>query len=291
MISKMFHIVIPITLVTSVVAASFHTDLDQQWTNFKSVYKKQYDVKEEGVRRLVFEENVARIAKHNLEADLGIQAYQLGLNIYADLTSEEFVKQIVGFRRFNQTRKIKDAFISPRNVMIPDEVDWRDKKVVTEVKDQGSEYYSWTFSVTGSVEGQHALKTGKLVSLSEEHLQDCCPNCTIFYDESLIDCGFQCIIDNKGIDREGCFMCKKLYNGLSELRIVAVGGIYNDSSCSSSILNHEMLIVGYGVENGKDYWLVKNSWGKSWGEEGYIKMSRNMNNQCGIATLASYPTV
>lgn len=70
-------------------------------------------------------------------------------------------------------------------------------------------------------------------------------------------------------------------------------GIYYEPECSSQDIDHGVLVVGYGTDpkTKKDFWLVKNSWSQTWGEDGYIRMSRNRNNNCGIATVASYPLV
>nr|AAR37420.1 papain-like cysteine proteinase [Trichomonas vaginalis] len=66
-------------------------------------------------------------------------------------------------------------------------------------------------------------------------------------------------------------------------------GIYDESACSSVNLDHGVGCVGYGTEGSKNYWIVRNSWGESWGEKGYIRMIKDKNNQCGEATMACIP--
>uniref|UniRef100_A0A3B3R5Y5 Cystein proteinase inhibitor protein salarin n=1 Tax=Paramormyrops kingsleyae TaxID=1676925 RepID=A0A3B3R5Y5_9TELE len=68
-------------------------------------------------------------------------------------------------------------------------------------------------------------------------------------------------------------------------------GIYNDKHCHHSGINHAVVLVGYGSDNGQQYWLVKNSWGQQWGENGFIRLARNSNNMCGIASHGLYPIV
>jgi len=72
------------------------------------------------------------------------------------------------------------------------------------------------------------------------------------------------------------------------------GGVLTSTSCGTN-LDHGVLLVGYGNENGQDYWLVKNSWGTTWGDKGYVKIARSSSTNdpgiCGIAMEPSFPSV
>uniref|UniRef100_A0A3B5AEI2 Cathepsin L1-like n=1 Tax=Stegastes partitus TaxID=144197 RepID=A0A3B5AEI2_9TELE len=68
-------------------------------------------------------------------------------------------------------------------------------------------------------------------------------------------------------------------------------GIYDEPNCNPNNLSHAVLLVGYGSDDGQDYWIIKNSWGSSWGEGGYMRLVRDGRNACGIASYALYPTL
>jgi len=330
----MLRIVALLALVAVCISAPITDSLNSHWENYKTTHNKLYRDHEEILRRIIWEQNIKKIHEHNLEADMGKHTYWLGVNEYADKTHEEFVKQFNGFKMQKPKTSNASTFLPPSNIKIPSSVDWRKEGYVTPVKNQGQCGSCWSFSATGSLEGQNFKKTGKLVSLSEQNLVDCSRKygnngC----EGGLMDNAFRYIKDNQGIDTEESYPyeakdleCrfkskdvgatdtgftdipsqdeKALLQASATVGPIAVAidashmsfqlyrsGVYSEPECSSTQLDHGVLLVGYGTENGDDYWLVKNSWGESWGLSGYIKMARNKNNQCGIATQASYPLV
>merc|ERR1711923_424683 len=126
----------------------------------------------------IFMENKQKIAKHNTRYHKGHHNYNLEMNHYGDLLSHEFQAIYNGYRhdlRKNETLKglLGATYIEAANVALPKNVDWREKGAVTPVKNQGQCGSCWSFSTTGSLEGQHYRKTGELLSLSEQNLVDC----------------------------------------------------------------------------------------------------------------------
>ncbi|MCD9559052.1 Cysteine proteinase rd21a [Datura stramonium] len=225
-----------------------------------------------------------------------------------------------------------DRYLPKVGDNLPESIDWREKGVLVGVKDQGGCGSCWAFSAIASTEAINAIVTGDLISLSEQELVDCDTTENEGCNGGLMDYAFEFIINNGGIDTEKDYpytgrdgKCDQLRKNA---RVVTIDG-YEDVPTNSekalqkavanqpvsiaveaggrdfqhyksgiftgkcgTAVDHGVVAVGYGTENGMDYWIVRNSWGADWGEKGYLRMQRNVASPrglCGLAIEPSYP--
>ncbi|KVH98322.1 low-temperature-induced cysteine proteinase-like [Cynara cardunculus var. scolymus] len=239
-------------------------------------------------------------------------------------------KRIDAKRKLNNVKS--DRYSPRSDDVLPDFVDWRSSGAVAAVKDQGSCGSCWAFSTIGSVEAINQIVTGELITLSEQELVDCDTSYNEGCNGGYMDYAFEFIVKNGGIDTDTDYpytgkdgkcdssrknakvvsidsyedvpindesaLQKAAANQPITVAIEAGGrdfqfytsGIFS-GSCGTD-LDHGVVVVGYGTEGGKDYWIVRNSWGAEWGEKGYLRMERNIKQnvgKCGIAMEPSYP--
>ncbi|KAL9166313.1 hypothetical protein ABFS82_05G021700 [Erythranthe guttata] len=303
-------------------------DLYERWRSHHTVSR---DLAEKKLRFNVFKANVQHVHKVN-QMD---KPYKLKLNKFADMTNHEFRNSYSSKIKHHQMLRGSRAhtgFMYEKADNLPASVDWRKQGAVTPVKNQGNCGSCWAFSTVVGVEGINKIKTGTLVSLSEQELVDCekdnegcngglmenayefikkegglttetvypysakdgrCDSAKVNTPAVVID-GHE----NVPVNNENALM-KAVANqpvsiamdaGGSSLQFYSEGVFTGD--CGTE-LDHGVAIVGYGTTvDGTKYWIVKNSWGAEWGEQGYIRMQRDINAEeglCGLAMQASYP--
>jgi len=271
----------------------------------------------------LFKQARKEIEEHNAQNPTST----MGHNQFSDWSDEEF-QQTLGFLALDPLKGGEYGTFTPTD---EDSVDWVAKGAVTGVKNQGSCGSCWSFSTTGSMEGAHFIKTGELLSLSEQQLVDCSHNGNLGCMGGMMDRAFTWtethpLETETDYPYQGWTILKGCREDTSKGKVavssfvdvtpqdsdalkaaiaqgpvsVAIqanqkvfqrysGGIIT-ADCGTK-LDHGVLAVGYGTDNGTAYYKVKNSWGPDWGEDGYVRIAiTDGAGMCGIQMQPSQPT-
>jgi len=343
------------------VSAAASLSFDEYAVQFGKTY---ISPTERQMRAMIFDTNVKAIAAHNADPSNG---YHKGINQFTDLTSNEFRQRFLANKK--HPRVFSNEQAPEFHIQLgdlPTSLDWREKGIITPVKNQASCGSCWAFASTESVESHAALGSGKApVILAPQQLVNCAKNSqhcggTGGCEGSIPELAFQYVVEAGGMALESQIPYKgrdmactysnatmpaavtmtgyiklpennytAVMNALATIGPLAInveadtwssysGGIMPASGCNqiSTDIDHVVQLVGYGSEGGKDYWLVRNSWGPSWGEKGYIRLLRTADGLpcnkdstpqdgtacepfpaevtvcgvCGVLYDASYPT-
>jgi len=294
--------------------------VEEKFHSFIARHGKTYS-REEYIYRLgVFERNMEEIARLNSQSRNAVY----GVTLFTDLTKEEF-SQLLGYRSNETHTPMEELETSPN--ALPSSFDWRTKGVVTAVKDQGSCGSCWAFSATEEIESM-VLRAGRpAVILSPQQIVDCDHVGVAGCSGGDTKSAYNYVIRAGGIETAASYpytarngachdngpkaaiieswgmaisnpatltIQTALYNiGPLSICVDAQtwqsyrGGIIT-GNCGTN-LDHCVQLIGWGVESNIPYWIIRNSWGIGWGEEGYLRVEAG-KGLCGIALEVTYVT-
>ena len=316
-----------VVLILLIALVSCKLDMDQamfqQFQKFIKKFQKKYNSVNEFLARYeVFKRNVMNLFSEKA-------SYSIGISQFADLTRQEFTKKYLNFNYDAFALANLNPYQIEVSNAAPAAFDWRKKGAVAPVSDQGAQFSSSILVSLDNLQSLYYIKKGKLINFSRQMVLDCVKNTQIidnifkWFKENGIETSSDypdsggigtCKADpskyidmavtglkrlNSPVDeeemKEFLYETAPLIVGINATPLQTYsGGIIDKSSsqCPSSGINHVGLLVGYGHDDAtdKDYWTVKNSWGKSWGEEGYFRIKRG-SGTCGINTYVLTGTV
>lgn len=310
----------------------YHPSVTTAFKNYVIRYNKDYSEDEFLIRITNFESNSFFILDENDATKK--KTYTLGLNEFADMDFDEFHdKHLRAYISLGILRNVSRYISKINDATLSKAVDWVDKGVVTPVKDEGVCGSSWVFSSVGALESAWAIKTCDLISLSDEQLLTCTKGldgkagcsggsvssalqyvtghgisrsgiktsttCDSYSSPRAIPAG--ALLDVKWVgpttlDLKSAIMAQPvsvMVEVSSMSFILYKSGVLDLPSCGTDV-NHAVLAVGYGVDNGISNWFLKNSWGDDWGSRGYAKLAletERLGGTCGIQLYAFYPEV
>jgi len=293
------------------------------FARFTEEYGKQYSDVEFPKRLGIFAQNLERINEQNRQHILLGGEAVFGVTQFSDLTPEEFKAMYLTYVPTNSSQPRVNVVLDSAPATV---VDWRTKGAVTEVKDQGQCGSCWAFSATEAIESYWFLSSSKLVELSPQQITSCdkrdggCNggNTETAYQyvhsaggiETSADypytsgggqtgvCKFNAakvavkVAGYKSVARGESNLKSALNNGPVSVCLAAEAfqsyrsGILR--SCPGQV-DHCVQAVGYDDANSPPYWIVRNSWAKSWGEQGYIRIASG-SDLCHISDDVTYPT-
>jgi len=319
--------VVVAVLLLGAVCASFTPEGDYQeaFVAWMQKYGKSYAPEEFFYRFDTFKKNFDFVEKHNAANNTWTVELNKFADLSSGEFKAIYLGYKPELRRGARQVTLRDLKVG---AYPSGSVDWVAKGAVTGIKDQGQCGSCWAFSTTGSIEGAVFLKYSHLTSLSEQELVDCAGSYgNAGCNGGLMDSAFK-YVEANGLCLESAYpytakdgTCKKTSctastnSKITSYKDVAhtenaLGAAVDITPISIAIeadqsgfqlyksgvfcgvcgqsLDHGVLAVGYGTSAGTDYWKVKNSWGTSWGEAGYIQICRN-KNECGLSDEPSYP--
>lgn len=298
-----------------VLSFSIEIRLHKAFTEFKLTYNRSYPTAEESAKRFhIFVNNTLLIQQHN--ADMS-RSWKMGVNQFADLTSQEFRDVMFNTNATKKRIFQKQITDSLLNFDPPcDSVNWVKEGIVPPVQNQG--YVSSPAISVASLIDTVSNQQGNTKLLSSQELIDCVGTTGLFFNylDYVKKKGGLCSVEDYPQSSPGvCKTCSKRYgkfqdystiskskSGLEEALckesiLTAIeadqtcfqfyqSGILDGDCCGANV-DHAMLLVGFGQTMDTKYWTLQNTWGSSWGEQGYMRICRdcgknNGKGQCGI---------